>query len=83
MITEENISSKHSGVRSIFNKEFVKTGLVDFESGKFYSEMFDARQEGDYKDFIEFNKEDVEIWLDKAEGFLSMIEKIVRSRLHE
>jgi uncharacterized protein (UPF0332 family) len=83
LATGEYTSSKHSGVRSIFNRDFVKTGLVDFENGKFYSELFDARQEGDYKDFIEFQKEDVAIWLEKAEGFLSAIERLVKSRLLE
>lgn len=83
LLTGEYESSKHSGVRSIFNKEFVKTGLIDFENGKFYSEIFDARQEGDYRDFVEFSKEDIEIWLEKAEGFLIMIENLTRSRLRE
>lgn len=33
LITDGKFSAKHSGVRSIFNKEFVKPGLVDMETG--------------------------------------------------
>ncbi|MBA7630046.1 hypothetical protein ES703_37554 [subsurface metagenome] len=40
-----------------YEKEFVETRL-----GKFYSDMFDRRQEGDYKDFVSFEKCDVEMW---------------------
>lgn len=48
-------SSKHSGIRSLFNKAFVNKGLVDKKLGKFYSRIFEERQEGDYKDFIKFD----------------------------
>ncbi len=81
LITEGKFSVKHSGVRALFNMEFVKPGIVDVDTGKFYSEMFDARQEGDYKDFVEFNKGDIEDWLNKAEGFIDVIDKLVQERL--
>jgi len=83
LITEGKFSAKHSGVRALFNMEFVKPGIVDVGNGKFYSEMFDARQEGDYKDFVLFNKEDVEVWLKKAEGFIDVIDALVRERVKE
>lgn len=83
LITEGKYSSKHSGVRSIFNRDFVKSGIVNIELGKFYSEMFDSRQEGDYRDFVEFRKNDIERYLKKAEEFISMIETIIIDRLKE
>lgn len=69
-------SSKHSGVRAIYNREFVNKGLVEKELGKFYSDMLNNRQEGDYKDFVKFEKEDVEIWLKRAEIFINEIEGV-------
>ena len=69
-------SSKHSGVRSLFNREFVKKGLVDKKRGKFYSKIFEERQEGDYKDFVEFNKDTVSSWLDSAKDFIKEIETV-------
>ena len=83
LITAGKFSAKHAGVRSLLNREFVKTGIVDVEAGKFYSEMFDTRQEGDYKDFMSFNKEDIAVWLEKAEGFIEAMETIVRERMKE
>jgi len=41
-------SKKHSGIMSLFHKNFVKSGKVSKESGVFYSTMFDSRQTSDY-----------------------------------
>lgn len=73
LITKGLASAKHSGVRGLFNREFVNKGLVEKDSGKFYAEMFDRRQKGDYRDFVMFEKNDVEEWLGKAESFIDKI----------
>ena len=74
-------SSKHSGVRSLFNEHFVKNGIVKTECGKFYSLIFDFRQKGDYEDFIVFEEAHVGEWLLKAEDFISEIEKVIKNEL--
>ena len=48
LISKGLSSSNHSGVRALFNKEFINKGTVEKNWGKFYSEMFNNRQEGDY-----------------------------------
>ena len=77
LLTKDLSSSKHSGVRSIFNKEFVKTGFAREELGEFYNKMFEFRQKGDYGDFVEFEKEKVAGWLKRAEEFISAIDEII------
>ena len=47
-------SSKHTGVKALFNQHFVKTGQVSRENGKLYNQLFEDRQEGDYVDFVLF-----------------------------
>ncbi|MGC9064083.1 MAG: HEPN domain-containing protein, partial [bacterium] len=64
------------GVLALFNKEIVKKDLIEKELGRFYSEMFDRRQKGDYEDFVKFNKEDVKVWLEKAEEFINKVEEL-------
>lgn len=76
MIAKGLSSSKHSGVRALFNKEIVNKGLIERQWGEFYSDMFDRRQKGDYSDFVKFKKEDVENWLKKAEEFIAVIERL-------
>lgn len=83
LITKGLSSSKHAGVLALFNREIIKNGLIEKRFGKFYSDMFDNRQEGDYKDFVKFEKEDVEEWLNKAEKFINKIEELTLKILEE
>ncbi len=72
-------SSKHSGVRALFNEHFIKPGIVSVESGRFYSRMFEFRQKSDYEDFITFDREKVTEWLEKAESCIAEIEMVINS----
>lgn len=38
--------------------------------------LFEERQEGDYKDFAEFDAETVKNWLKEAENFINEIAKL-------
>jgi hypothetical protein len=69
--------SKHSGVLAAFNREFVRTGKIDKELGKFYNRMFEHRRTGDYGELVEFEEEDVRRWLKAAEEFLDTVEKLM------
>jgi len=70
-------TSKHIGVISLFDKEFVKTGKIDKHYSTILHETFDARQEGDYKEFIELSLEDASHFVKLAEEFLEGIRNIV------
>jgi uncharacterized protein (UPF0332 family) len=67
----------HSGVRQMFGLHFVKSGLIDKELGKFYTDIFDMRQTGDYDDYIDFKKEDVLDLLGPANELISKIESLL------
>ncbi|PLV56045.1 HEPN domain-containing protein [Thermotoga sp. SG1] len=77
LLTKGLSFSKHSGVLAAFNREFVKTGKIDKELGKFYNRMFEHRRTGDYGELVEFEEEDVKGWLRKAEEFLDAVEKLM------
>ena len=83
LLTKNLSSSKHGGVKALFSREFVNRGLVDRDYGRFYSEIFEMRQKCDYRDLVEFEKEDVEEWLKKAEEFVSIIEVLVSKIVEE
>ncbi len=74
LLSKNFSSSKHSGVRALLNKEFINKGLIDKKWGKFYSTVFEERQEGDYKDFVKFDRDIVGSWLKSAKGFIKEIE---------
>jgi uncharacterized protein len=70
LLQENHKFTKHSGVRSSFHRNLVKTGKISRESGKFYDELFEARQRGDYLDFVYFDLDLVTDWLGKARRFV-------------
>ena len=49
----------HNGVKREFSHHFVKSEIISKEFGKLYSNLFRWRQESDYADFIDFEKETV------------------------
>jgi len=83
LLTKKLSSAKHSGVRSLFNREFVKIGIVKEKLADFYSKMFDFRQKADYGDFVEFEEEKVRTWLEEAEDFINEIDKVVEGLIEE
>jgi uncharacterized protein (UPF0332 family) len=66
-------SAKHTGVRGLFNKHYVKTGKVPKELARIYNDLFERRQEGDYIDFVSFKETQVFPWISQAEKFVEHI----------
>ena len=77
----KGISAKsHAGVKQMFSLHFILPGIIDVESGKFYSTLFDMRQIGDYKDFFDFEEEDVMGLFEPAEQLITKIETILSAK---
>ena len=77
LLTKDLSSPKHSGVKSLFNREFIKTGKVSIESGRLFARIFEFRQKGDYEDFVSFEADKVKEWLDNAKIFISELEELI------
>ena len=69
--------SKHSGAIHMFGLHFVVPGVVTKEIGKFYTEIFDMRQSGDYEDLFYFIEEDTAPLIAPARKLISQIEEIL------
>lgn len=63
-------TSKHSGMLSLFNRYFVKTGEFPLEDGRRLQEAFELRQRSDYHEFIQITLEQAQEAVAKAEAFL-------------
>ncbi len=70
-------SRKHSETIQLFGLHFVLPGIVSKESGKFYTEVFDMRQSGDYEDLLYFIEEDTTPLIAPAAELIAQIEKIL------
>jgi uncharacterized protein (UPF0332 family) len=70
-------SRKHSGVISLFNRHFVKTGKVDRRLGVIVKDARRSREMADYTELAEFSREDAEAQLADAEAFVGVIEAAI------
>jgi uncharacterized protein (UPF0332 family) len=70
-------TSKHVGVISIFDKEFIQTGKMDRYYSNLMHKMFNIRQKGDYKEFVEVPKVEAREHVKLAKEFLETIKTYV------
>jgi hypothetical protein len=68
---------KHSGVRSAFHRELVKSGQLDITWSKFYDRLFEDRQEGDYLALIDFELDYVKDQLTRCQEFLRTLRPLI------
>src|SRR4030042_5947840 len=79
LLTRAFSTSKHSYLRSLMHREFVKTGLIPKELGDHFDLLFDNRLKGDYADFIRFKAEQVAAWLKPTEEFIDLIASFIQN----
>ena len=78
LFSKHNLNSRtHSGVKTQLSLHFVKTGLLDKESGLLYGDLFDLRQKGDYGDFFDFEERDILLVIPRVEEFLKKIDALI------
>ncbi|RLD21880.1 MAG: DNA-binding protein [Bacteroidetes bacterium] len=76
LLAQRDIDAQtHRGVRQMFGLHFIKSKLLSNDVGRFYSDIFDKRQSGDYDDFVEFTRDDVVSLIAPATKLIQQIEK--------
>ncbi len=53
------ISKTHTGTKTLFFNEFIKTGVVDNKWSEHYQRLFNLRTKGDYEDLVFFEATEV------------------------
>lgn len=86
LLVEGLYSTKHTGVRALFARHWIKPKRVPVEMGRSYYRLFDLRQQGDYER-VTFSRDDVEVWLQEAQAFVVAItgkaEQLLREQQDE
>lgn len=59
LIKNEVQIKSHTGVKTQFFLNYIKTGKLDIQFGRLFSDLFDWRQKSDYDDFFDFTEADV------------------------
>jgi len=78
LLQKELRFKKHSGVRAAFHQHLIKSGMVSDNYRKFYDELFEARQRGDYIELVSFEENQVEDWLQQATQFIEAIRLLIK-----
>ena len=72
--------SKHTGVISVFNREFVKKGIFDKELSSWLQEAFDLRQRADYRELFTVSPERAEKVLSQARTFVNEVKTAITKK---
>ena len=80
LLQEGFASAKHSGVRGFLNQHFVKTGVLEQELGALYNELFDSRNESDYRDLLRLDADRVQPLLPRAGRFVEAVDGLIRAK---
>ncbi len=79
LLFKHNIDvASHAGIRNKFGEVFVKTGIINREIAKHYTDLFEKRQKGDYNDFFDYDEETVLRLFPKSQQFIDIIEKALK-----
>lgn len=70
----------HEGVIQMFGLHFVKTGKVQKDVGRMYSDLFNTRLMGDYDDTFDLEEKDVMPKLDNAEHIIRVVKDCIDER---
>ena len=74
IIFERFISAKHTGALSFFNKQFIKEGVFPTEMGRWINKAFELRQTGDYREYVQLTREQVEPYIGYSKSFVKKVE---------
>ncbi len=80
LATKQLGTSKHSGAISLFDREFVKTGIFSRDLSSALRIAFDRRQTYDYGEMIEIDEATAQETLDNAKTFVREIETYLQAQ---
>ena len=75
LVTRQLGTSKYKGAISLFDREFVKTGIFSKEMSMWLHHTFEQRLEADYADLIEPSLEDASECSIQAESFVRQVKE--------
>jgi uncharacterized protein (UPF0332 family) len=67
----------HSGAKAMSELHFIKTGEVESKWSKFYTRLFENRNDSDYEDFAVFTADDVLPLVPQTEEFIDVIKRLI------
>jgi len=79
LLKTELPSHTHRGAMTLFHQHFVKTNILTPVEGGLFRQLYGMRHEGDYEDFVDYSKEDIEPYFNITEEFLNKIKNLLNN----
>lgn len=79
LLSQGQTTSKHTHLRSLLHKDFVRSGQIPTDMGQFFDLLYNNRQKGDYSDLVVFKPEQVGPWLKQATAFVNHVTGLIES----
>lgn len=70
-------ASTHSGVKTAFSKELIKSGKLSLNQGQLYIQLFTLRHDADYIDFKKFTQSEIEPLIPLVAALLDDLEHLI------
>lgn len=83
LITKQLGTSKHQGALSLFDREFVRTGVFDKDLSVWLHTAFEMRLDADYKELVAVPLEETQKTLQQAELFISRVKAYLNDLLSD
>ncbi len=80
LAVEKKETSKHSGVISLFDKEFVKSGVIARDFSRWLHHAFDLRQQSDYAAQLSVSSLEAGDLFQHAKDFVEELKGILREK---
>ena len=78
LLKQSGVSVKsHSSAIKLFHTQYVKTGLISDNYGKFYIRLHRERDRRDYEDFAVFTADEVLPLVPQTEEFIDVIKRLI------
>ena len=77
LLSKGIVTKRHSGLITQMHMHFIKTRVLTAEEGALFKVMFDLRHEGDYEDFIDVERADIEEYTPQVIALVSKLKSLV------
>ncbi len=80
-VQEDLKAFTHAGLKSAFNRELILTGKIPAAEGRLFNQLFTFRQEGDYKDFVQFDEAQIDLLFPQVKILIDLLEGLITNEL--
>ena len=69
----------HDGTIGMIGQNYVRTGILTNEDGNLLARLQNMRHTGDYDDFLDWTKDDVDPYIPRVEAYIEKIKSIIKA----